>query len=95
MTLSPKVLPLIEPDTLDLSSHADALRHLITRRPDIWQVLQLKVACPSVLPGVTGCYRCGRRKLESRGTWRAYSDFLMPFSTCPKAIRELKYRSER
>ncbi|OAQ60169.1 antigen [Pochonia chlamydosporia 170] len=43
------LLDTVEPSSVDLTNKEAAVRHLIARRPDVRQSLELKIVCPAVL----------------------------------------------
>ncbi|KND92247.1 hypothetical protein TOPH_03224 [Tolypocladium ophioglossoides CBS 100239] len=43
------LLAAVELNSLDLTSHEEAVRHILARRPEARQSLELKILCPNVL----------------------------------------------
>ncbi|KAJ8132608.1 hypothetical protein O1611_g1014 [Lasiodiplodia mahajangana] len=43
------LLPTVEYNSLDMSQHEDAVLHTLTQRPELRELLQVKIFCPAVL----------------------------------------------
>lgn len=43
------LLEIVEPNSLDLTKHEQAVRHIHKHRPDVRQLMEIKILCPNVL----------------------------------------------